>query len=313
MATYTPLQLLDRHLGHVLEHLGDAFDGDVEGVHQARIATRRLREVVPLIDHGQVEQVADTLRAAGRHLGKVRELDVMSDLLRSMSDRLPGIAAFELHELRQTVRHRLSDARRDMVKGLESLDLRALSDVFADRKSRLWRWLPHTGRGRWVDSIWTRILDRCDGAVDATQRAPAVYFPQRSHRARIAVKKLRYALEVAADTDVWRHKRILKDLRRLQGILGEIHDRQLLADLVDASLANGQKPSPGKTLIKEFVEGEINVRHEKYGRRREWIFLIADACRRAEARRRWWPPSRRPELSTHRRDEAVAALRPTGT
>src|SRR5688572_28289499 len=102
VVTTSPPQLAQRHLDTVLANLPGVFDGDSDSVHQARIATRRLREVLPLLT--EAEHVTNTVRSAGQQLGHVRELDVMSRLLESLSDRVPVSAATELHTLRHSVR-----------------------------------------------------------------------------------------------------------------------------------------------------------------------------------------------------------------
>src|SRR5579872_6284418 len=54
---------------------------DVEGVHQARVATRRLRSnlrtFAPLLRRGSTDDLADELRWLGRRFGTVRDLDVL--------------------------------------------------------------------------------------------------------------------------------------------------------------------------------------------------------------------------------------------
>lgn len=291
METFTPTQLVHRHLDEVLDNLDGACDGDVESVHRARIATRRLREVLPLIDVREMDHVTATVRAAGRHLGRVRELDVMSSLLNSMGDHVPIEAATEWHALRQDVRRRLSKSRRKMVKDLEQLDLRALRDLLAPPfAARLTRWVPrpaHVLAPKWVDSLWTRIADRSSDADTAAQRAPAVYFPNRTHNVRIAVKKLRYAVEIADETGVWRPRRVLKDLRRIQGILGDLHDVQVLADRASDSSPSDGAASAGHSVIREILAAEIDRLAADYASRRERIFEIANACRRAASRTRW--------------------------
>ena len=47
---------------------------------------------------------------------------------------------------------------------------------------------------------------------------------------RIAVKKLRYALELAADADHVKASPDLRQLRRVQDVLGRLHDLQVLVD-----------------------------------------------------------------------------------
>ncbi len=241
----------------------------------------------------EVEHVTNTVRAAGRHLGSVRELDVVSELLDSLSDRVPVSAAAELHTLRQTLRQRRDAARREMVKALEELDLPSLRDVFVTNRSWL-RWNPvgaaiRLRRPSWVGSIWMRIMDRKGEAVRAIERAPAVYLPNRTHEARIAIKKLRYAVEVAVDTGVWSPPRVLKDLRRLQGILGDEHDLQVLMDFV------GERPAentvaPDASVISNLLMADIRRLHAEYAQRRHRVFQIAEACNRAASHRRWRMP-----------------------
>ena len=59
---------------------GEAHDGKVDGVHQARVASRRLREVVPVLGRGlddvRLKPLRRGLRDLTRALGPVRELDV---------------------------------------------------------------------------------------------------------------------------------------------------------------------------------------------------------------------------------------------
>ena len=142
----------------------------------------------------------------------------------------------------------------------------------------------------WVEPIWTQIAARKTEAVAAIERAPGIYLPNRAHAARVAVKKLRYAVEVASETGVWTPRRVLKDLRKIQGILGDVHDLQVLVDLADESRPAEENPSDSAIVVKNLLTAEINRYHAEYARRRSWIFGIADACTRAAARSRWHVP-----------------------
>lgn len=295
MVRCTPAQLVHRHLDTVLTRLPDVLDGDTESIHEARISTRRLREVLPLTGGSRIEHMTQTVREAGRQLGRVRDLDVMSELLSSLSERVPAAAALEVHNLREIVRTRRQEARQAMVKELEDLDLPKLRDAFhiGNRISRVWHriegsvamWTP-----AWAEPIWAQIAARKTEAVAATERAPGIYLPNRTHAARVAVKKLRYAVEVASDTGVWTPQRVLKDLRKIQGILGDVHDLQVLVELADQSQPADEKPSDAAVIVKNLLMTEINRYHAEYARRRPWIFGIADACTRAAARTRWHVP-----------------------
>ena len=65
---------------------------DDEAVHQARVATRRmrsdLRTFAPLLDEGWSTPLRDELRWLGDALGEVREADVLMLRLRRQLDRL---------------------------------------------------------------------------------------------------------------------------------------------------------------------------------------------------------------------------------
>ena len=61
-------------------HLPSAIAGDDRGVHQARVASRRLREAVPVLaaglKHSKAGKASRKIRRLTRALGTVRELDV---------------------------------------------------------------------------------------------------------------------------------------------------------------------------------------------------------------------------------------------
>jgi CHAD domain-containing protein len=93
-----------------------------------------------------------------------------------------------------------------------------------------------TPRGRtmtarsWQWVLEARVARRASALADAMREAGAMYLSERLHAVRIAVKKLRYALELS--TDVAGHKTTpdLTHLRRTQQVLGRLHDLQVLID-----------------------------------------------------------------------------------
>ena len=96
-------------LANRLEKLESALPALAEGapdaVHDARVATRRLRELLPLLDlpPERSDQLRRDLRAATRRLGRVRELDVLLELVSRMSRAL---------ELQSTACDRLAELAR---------------------------------------------------------------------------------------------------------------------------------------------------------------------------------------------------------
>jgi CHAD domain-containing protein len=178
-----------------------------------------------------------------------------------------------------------------MVKALEQLDLWALRDLLTSQHGRLLAWLPRrTARRHWTRQVWTRIGTRSEAAAVAADHTPAIYMPNRAHRARVAVKKLRYAIEVAADMQIWRPGVILKDLRRLQDTLGEVHDLQVLVDSLDGLTPEEQRGTSHSSPMRVLLEDDIARRYAEYIKRRDRIGRIAEACARAARSPRWRLP-----------------------
>lgn len=87
--------------------------------------------------------------------------------------------------------------------------------------------------------------------------------------------------------EIWQPRQALKDLRRIQTILGDVHDGQVLLDLIDESSPTVEPRSAGRSLLRALLEADLRRQYAEYARRRERIFHIADACSRAASRSRW--------------------------
>lgn len=291
MSTVTPHNLLERHLDSLLSHLPAVRDGDVEGIHQARVATRRLREVLPLALSPFDKTMVDAVKAVGRHLGQARDVDVMRELLDEVGER--DLAAVTVAaQAKRTLRQRQQVTRRAMIKGLDELDLPSLRERLGLGSSSRWLTRPFgvVRSTAWRDDLRSRIGDRAHDVVDAVGHASGIYFPNRSHGARVAIKKLRYAVEVAEDTRTWQPPRVLRDLRRIQSTLGTIHDAQVLKDAVD-DLVGHDAPAAAMAALKQTLDDEIARHHGEYLRRRDRLLALCAVCERL-ARPRRLPSSR---------------------
>lgn len=270
MKTTSARGLTNEQIRELLGHLDGVRDGSPDSVHRARVATRRLRELLPLLTAVNERQVADTrdlLRKAGRALGRVRELDVMHSLLEHQELQLPAVAAATA-AARAGLRPQQDRARRKMIKTLERLGLEQIGDV-----------MPQLHR-RWdVARLRMRIGTLTVRLREAVQHAGGIYFPRRLHAVRIAAKKLRYAVEVACRSGLWRSTRLLRDLRRLQGILGEIHDVQILVGRLD-SLFGHDENAADQRLLAGALQGEIGRLHQDYIDRRDRTDAMIAACHR---------------------------------
>ncbi|HSH22940.1 MAG TPA: CYTH and CHAD domain-containing protein, partial [Acidimicrobiales bacterium] len=108
----------------LLEHDLGARLGNVEGVHQARVATRRLRSDLHtfgrLLEERSVSDVRAELRWLAAALGEVRDADVLLQRLHADVTRLPDIDAGAATTLLARLEAERSDARRRLLEVLDS-------------------------------------------------------------------------------------------------------------------------------------------------------------------------------------------------
>ena len=116
--------------------------------------------------------------------------------------------------------------------------------------------------------------------IAAIEDAGAVYLPERLHAVRIALKKLRYAVELAAEIAGQQTTPELRTLKRGQDLLGRLHDLQVLIDRVrqlQASLT-----PPDLVAWREFdelvtsLENDCRRLHARYMRARPALLAICD-------------------------------------
>jgi len=226
--------LLRTRLDRFTRMLQGVESADPRAVHGTRVASRRLRELLPILelDPGTTRKLGRRLRKVTRALGPLREADVLHDLSLELAgegraqkrgwQRLTG----HLQVTRDRARARVSgkaitgDLRR-VGRKLEHVASR-LEDVADDRRPRRgWRW-----------AIDARVARRAQTLRAAIVGAGAVYLHERLHEVRIALKKLRYAVELAAEADGDRTSADLRALKRAQELLGRIRDLQVLTDHV---------------------------------------------------------------------------------
>jgi len=217
--------LLDRQLHVLLGYLPALRDATPDSVHDARVATRRLRETLRYFadsHEGQADHMKKAMRKTGRRLGEVRDLDVMEGLLERQTRKSPG-AIHAISLARLGLAERQQAARRRMVKALERLELERLSATLP--KGSTWaRYLGVLLPTGWPAFLRRRIGEQAARLRRAVHHAAGVYFPKRSHHVRISAKKLRYSVELAQLTGVWNPRLLIGDLRDVQNTLGELHD-----------------------------------------------------------------------------------------
>ena len=204
-----------------------------EGVHQLRVAMRRLRSAFslfrPVIAGPEADCLRDGVKALSGLLGQARDVDVTIALLR----RTGGDGKNASTELRRLKRARVAayDAlaaklASDEVPGL-FLDLAAWAEAGG------WRDRPRAGRS--LEAFAEERLGRLWRKVRKAGKRIADVDAEARHRLRIDVKKLRYASEFFAGLSLGGGRRLWKDflkqLEQLQESLGALNDIEIAAQI----------------------------------------------------------------------------------
>jgi CHAD domain-containing protein len=235
-------------------------------LHDARVATRRLRAVLDLLD----PEVYPRLKAAGRALrdftalmGPRRELDVTRELLVG----LHGQAAFDLqrasaeHLMEALDRRRLKAARRlaaDLEK-VDPADWKRLLDV--ESLPRPFQAPPAT------ETAWQGLRGPLEGALEALRSHTKGKDVEALHGARVKLKRARYRLEILGEVFPAPPAAGLARLKALQEALGRHHDMALLEAFLweqQAGLAAAGFQVLASSLL-ELVGMAAEARHRAYG------------------------------------------------
>jgi CHAD domain-containing protein len=230
---------LRKQVKQLAEHLGGVRLGeDIESIHRARVAARRLRAALGMFrtcwKPKQVKAWNKQIRQLARNLGEARDQDVLIEFLATslagVSDRLlvPGIACLlnQVERQRQWTQPRVLKAidRVEAHGALRAMQdsLRAILEEAGDARLVAGKHLCGQA-AKSVRKRLAKLLDEAAGLADPEQY-------DRHHAMRIAAKRLRYTLELARPV-FSAHSAAGADLtaigdavKKLQTLLGDIHD-----------------------------------------------------------------------------------------
>lgn len=282
------LVLLRQRLTTLFEAMPAAQAGDVRSVHQARVATRRLRAALPVVGAAvnvrSLGRVGRQVRRMTRVLGPVRELDVSLAHLDELGTK-SIVSSRALARVRQAMARERLDRRQDMLAEITPSNLEKLRQRLAHMETQ--HETSYTGAA--LDEAATRIRRRADRLTAAIDRAGGLYLPDRLHAVRVAAKKLRYALEIERELTRSRVTARILQLKRLQDLLGRMHDFEILIDRtrqLQAEVAGSDRRFAVELdrLIRT-LEEECRQQHAIYMRRRLSILKLCDLLRAGDQRR----------------------------
>jgi CHAD domain-containing protein len=217
---------------------------DPEDVHQARVATRRIRSDLrtfrDVVDPEWALPLREELAWLGGQLGAVRDAEVLRDRLRGREPLLPPDDRPAIERLLATLDGTRAEARERLVAAMREPRYVTLLDALVEGARA------------------PRVLDEHAGSSASTALRPSLEAPWRHleaatervredptdealHAARIRAKRVRYAAEAVAPVFGKRAKAFALAAVGLQDVLGE-HQDAVVAGAWLRDAAKGSAP-----------------------------------------------------------------------
>lgn len=242
---------------------------DPDAIHDIRVASRRLQQVLDLVypppPTGEIRKLRRRIQRTRRALGEVRNCDVqLAEVTRRLSSKRAA-----RREVWEAARHyllqRRADAFQRAVRKLGKLNLA----VFYVRLRELLHLngSPHPHRHGHHSHVvpaaelepalfYERLKESLDRVWESFESQVELSHRERRgpvlHGVRIAAKRLRYLLEVVHEFDAPSSGETLAWLRGLQQHLGEWHDREVLEQMMIEMVARPE-------FLRERLEIAIGV------------------------------------------------------
>lgn len=229
--------------------------GDPEGVHQARVALRRLRSLVgtfaPLAEEAWVRELDAEIAELAGPFGPARDADVLYARFQDQLWWLPAEDQLAAERLLDQLRRDRERAHATLLRTLASASYASLlAKLEATAREPILSSLAQEP----ADTLVPVLVRRRWRAVRRAQRAlsepPS---NEELHRLRKRIKHCRYAAEAAVSVAGPRAARFAAALREVQELLGEHQD---------ACVAQAWLRAHGERADERFVAGQLH-RHEE--------------------------------------------------
>jgi CHAD domain-containing protein len=202
-----------------------------------------------------------------------------------------------LQQLGETIGQEGATARKHLTTKLPFSKLQQLARRLERAASHLndSGTLPHAGRRAWLSALDVLVHRRSASVRSAIDAAGGVYVPQRLHNVRIALKKLRYAWEIAAEAQNLRASASLGRLKAAQDLLGRLHDLEVLVDYGRQVQASSTPPNlttwRNLRSLVHALEDDCRRLHARYMHDRPKLIAIADRLSGTERHVQSWRAS----------------------
>lgn len=275
---------------------GTRADQDIEELHQMRVATRRQRAALRIVEahfrRKRIAPVRDGLRTLGQRLGEVRDLDVLLEKLTAYQTDVEPAVAQALQPLMDSWRERRAGARRNLLAHLDGHGYAAFKESYGEfldtpgagvQKSRDGD-VPRPSLVAHVvpTEVWAHY-----GALRAFEPSLRWASVPTLHALRIEGKRLRYVLEFFREVLDPCVEQAIASMVTLQDHLGELHDADVTVERIREFLA--QPAAASSAEVAEAAGGYLehcaaHLAALRRGVKRPWRVVASPRFRSTLAR-----------------------------
>jgi CHAD domain-containing protein len=276
---------------------GTRLGEDIEALHDMRVATRRLRAAFEVFagafEPGALKAHLKGLRAAGRALGQVRDLDVFMEKAQAYLATLPEEERPGMAPLMETWQEKRRTERAEMLAFLDSPEYAAFKRKFnvfiatpgaGVRQFPKGEPVPYQVRELAPVLIYTRLASV--RAFDPFLEDASI---ERLHALRIEFKKLRYTVEYFSEVLGKEAKGVINDLKNMQDHLGDLNDSQVAVQILRQFIDEWEPGQAGLPIQeRRNIETIVNYMAYRHAERHHLMETFAEAWQyfnRAEFRR----------------------------
>lgn len=269
-------------------HLEAARAGEQEtGIHDMRVACKRLREAMrlfaPSYRKGPFRAALSRVDALNDLLGAVRDGDVLVERLRSLDGEVNGPARALLHDLCERLGTERRDNQTQLVAVLDDIATSGFPGELGVLIDEARHGPDHDVAGQTLKRFarlaisvrLSKVILRLE-AITGEEDAAGL------HRARVANKHLRYAIEPFLGIFDRRLAQAYHRVVEMHESIGDVHD----LDVLRATVADYAVIVRGEDVLAPVVEQIGELRAREFGRvvtfcqpsgRRTYVQMVADA------------------------------------
>jgi CHAD domain-containing protein len=256
---------------------------NAEDIHDLRVSSRRLREglalFAPCYPAGGIARLVKQIKQVTRLLGEIRNTDEAILFFSALADEVDETCRGDLEGVAASFRKSRKKELKRLKAGLRDIDSGSLGDLyrrvinapnlFSNAPNGIDLFIPLSRFAK--DALDERFASVLKLVTVALQEGEA----EAQHLLRIAVKHLRYRMEIISFLFGSHYEELHEALKEYQDLLGKMHDLQVFSGIIrnarlpfeiermilDAMVARERK------LFADFSEKHNATPFEKIGER----------------------------------------------